>query len=89
MIVQDQFVYPSEGKTLFTGDVCEIEKDERPNSEPWEIISIEVNDMEQYTPDQIIEIGKQFIALGERVKKQYTQWGHFKKISHQRAPRIK
>lgn len=76
-IVQEQFRWPALAHSpILTGDVCEKVKGE--HQEPWEIISIQVDTMKSYTPDNVIKLGEILIELGNRVKKQYTSTGKFK-----------
>jgi len=82
MIVQEQFHWPAQindlsPKILLTGDVCEIEKEEK-HHESYSIISLELQSGETYTPKEVIQLGKILIELGKRVKKEYTSKGKFK-----------
>lgn len=75
--VQCKFIYPCDGSKIFlSGDIVELEKGEI--REPYEIISLDLDTMKSYTPDECIRIGQVLIDLGKDTKKNYTSKGKYK-----------
>lgn len=76
-MVHESFKFPeSFYKPILQGDITEKTKDEY--RDPWHIISLEIEIINNYTPQQVYDLGKYLIALSKRVRKQYTASGKIK-----------